>query len=216
MENSKNYEWLENWVLEDNHPCVMAQTVFRMNQVDYHEYTGFGTPQSVQQILRDLEEYLDNYNFSSNNFFTFIAAFPQDTEALSESQFERKLWRQLQLLHDADDRAWDENVSADPENNSFSFSLKGKAFYIVGLHPNSSRLARKTRFPTMTFNLHGQFEKLREMKKFKQVRNRIRERDIALQGSINPVLEDFGNNSEAKQYSGRKIDETWKCPFHHK
>jgi len=49
---------------------------------------------------------------------------------------------------------------------------------------------------------------------YQKVRDRIRDRDVALQGSINPMLEDFGNNSEAKQYSGRKVDKEWKCPFH--
>ena len=28
------------------------------------------------------------------------------------------------------------------------------------------------------------------------------------------IGKDFGNNSEAKQYSGRKVDKEWKCPFH--
>ena len=51
---------------------------------------------------------------------------------------------------------------------------------------------------------------------FNTVRNKIRERDIELQGNINPMLEDFGENSEARQYSGRKVEEEWKCPFHRK
>jgi FPC/CPF motif-containing protein YcgG len=29
------------------------------------------------------------------------------------------------------------------------------------------------------------------------------------------MLEDFGENSEARQYSGRKVGEEWKCPFLH-
>jgi hypothetical protein len=43
----------------------------------------------------------------------------------------------------------------------------------------------------------------------------IRQRDIALQGSINPVLARFGEASEARQYSGRAVESNWKCPFHH-
>jgi FPC/CPF motif-containing protein YcgG len=49
---------------------------------------------------------------------------------------------------------------------------------------------------------------------YHKVRNKIRERDIALQGNINPVLEDFGERSEARQYSGRQVESNWKCPFH--
>jgi len=68
----------------------------------------------------------------------------------------------------------------------------------------------------MGFNLHWQFEKLREMGVYHKVRDKIRKRDTALQGNINPMLADFGDSSEAKQYSGRKVGGKWKCPFHSK
>ena len=45
------------------------------------------------------------------------------------------------------------------------------------------------------------------------MRNAVRKRDIQLQGAINPVLDSFGNASEARQYSGRAVDGDWKCPF---
>ena len=125
------------------------------------------------------------------------------------------LWKQLQLLHEADDQEWDKSVSNDPENSNFSFSLAGKAFYMVGMHPHSSRKARQSPVPALAFNLHWQFEKLREMGTYQTVRDKIRERDTELQGDINPMLQDFGENSEARQYSGRKVDGDWKCPFHH-
>lgn len=213
---TNNYEWFEKWILEENHPCIMAQSVFRAEHVDLHEYSGFGTSESVNEILNDLENYLEEYDFSDKQFYTFIATFPQETESLTEKEFEKRLWHQLQLLHDADDSTWDSRVTQDPEDYNFSFSLKGRAFYIIGLHPNSSRIARRTPFPTLTFNLHCQFENLREMKRYQQVKKRIRKRDTMLQGSVNPELEDFGKNSEARQYSGRKVEENWKCPFHHK
>jgi len=107
-------------------------------------------------------------------------------------------------------------VSKDTENQHFSFSIGGKAFYIVGMHPGASRKARQSPYAAIAFNLHWQFEKLREMGSYETVRDKIRERDKELQGSINPVLEDFGSNSEARQYSGRKVEKDWKCPFHNK
>jgi FPC/CPF motif-containing protein YcgG len=42
----------------------------------------------------------------------------------------------------------------------------------------------------------------------------VREREIALQGSLNPNLADFGERSEARQYSGRAVEDQWRCPFH--
>ena len=29
-----------------------------------------------------------------------------------------------------------------------------------------------------------------------------------------PMTADFGTRSEAAQYSGRHVDDAWKCPFH--
>ena len=38
-------------------------------------------------------------------------------------------------------------------------------------------------------------------------------RDEALTGSRNPMLARHGEASEARQYSGRAVDEDWRCPF---
>lgn len=200
------------FIIDKNHPCLMAQTVFSMDKVDFKVYKDFGSKSAARKILSDLKKYLSNYDFNSNDFFTFIAAFP-DRLDFSEKQFEDLLWKQLEFLHEVDDQPWDPTVSDDPNDKKFSFSLAGKAFYIVGLHPQSSRKARQSPTPALTFNLHWQFEKLREMGSYQTVRDKIRERDIELQGSINPMLQDFGDRSEARQYSGRKVGDEWKCPF---
>ena len=205
----------DEFILEKDHPCLMAQTVFSMDKVDFHEYENFGTRETAKVILKDLRKYIAEYDFESKEFLTFLAAFKGEKK-YSEEEFEKLLWQQLQYLHEEDDSPWDEAVKADPEDPDFSFSLGGRAFYMVGLHPNSSRKARQAPYPAIAFNLHWQFEKLREMNTYQTVRDKIRERDIELQGDINPMLEDFGERSEARQYSGRKVDEEWKCPFHQK
>ncbi|WP_424492401.1 guanitoxin biosynthesis heme-dependent pre-guanitoxin N-hydroxylase GntA [Salinimicrobium sp. GXAS 041] len=205
----------EDFIIAGNHPCVMAQSVFTQKQVDFHAYGEIGTPAAAGEILEDLKSYLSKYDFSSNDFFTFVAAF-RNTEKMSEEEFEQKLWQQLQYIHEIDEAAWDEEVSPEADSKNFSFSIAGKAFYLVGMHPGSSRMARQSPFPVMVFNLHWQFEKLREMGAYGNVRNKIRERDFELQGNNNPMLEDFGEKSEARQYSGRAVGEKWKCPFHHK
>lgn len=203
---------LNKFVVEDDHPCVMAQTVFSMDKVDLHVYDNFGSKNTAHKILRDIKEYLAKYDFSTNEFYTFVATFPGRKE-YTEEQFEELLWKQLQFIHEVDEQPWDPTVSSDPESNKFSFSILGKAFYMVGLHPNSSRKARQSPVPAIAFNLHWQFEKLREMGAYQNVRDKIRERDRELQGDNNPMLEDFGEKSEARQYSGRKVGEEWKCPF---
>jgi FPC/CPF motif-containing protein YcgG len=63
------------------------------------------------------------------------------------------------------------------------------------------------------FNLHDQFERLREEGRYERMRERIIERDVAIAGSVNPMLARHGEASEARQYSGRKVSENWTCPF---
>lgn len=143
---------------------------------------------------------------------TFIAVFrrpvPQD-----EREFERLLWGMLQRLHDADDAPWAEQVSSDPGSPHFGFSLGGVPFFLVGLHPAASRIARRAPLASVVFNLHDQFDRLRLDGTFERMRDAIRRRDTALQGSINPVVTDHGRSSEARQYSGRHVEDDWRAPF---
>ena len=66
--------------------------------------------------------------------------------------------------------------------------------------------------PTLVFNLHAQFEELRASGSFTRMRDKIRERDRQLQGRINPMVADHGQDSEARQYSGRQVGPGWQAP----
>ncbi|WP_367275292.1 guanitoxin biosynthesis heme-dependent pre-guanitoxin N-hydroxylase GntA [uncultured Christiangramia sp.] len=209
----KTKEKFEHWILEEDHPCIMAQTVFSQEHVKTKQYGILGDPQHTSILLKDLEKYIAEYDFETNDFKSFIAVFPESTIA-TEDEFELLLWKQLEEIEKIDTVDWDPSVSRDPEDDNFSFSIAGRSFYIVGMHPNSSRKARRSPYPSIAFNLHAQFEKLREMGAYEKVRDKIRERDKELQGTMNPMLEDFGLSSEAKQYSGKATGKDWVCPFH--
>lgn len=206
-------EEFKEFIMRDDYPCVMAQVVMKLEQAGFRTYDEFGSSETAEKLLKDLNEYIQNYDFESDNYFSFIAAFP-DQQNYSELVFEKLLWKQLQYLHEKDHQPWDPAVSSDPDNENFSFSAAGKAFYVIGLHPNSSRKARRAPCTALVFNLHSQFEQLRDKDSFETVRDKIRKRDKEFQGSVNPMVEDFGENSEARQYSGRKVEDDWKCPFH--
>jgi len=203
----------DDWIIEEDHPCIMAQTVFSQKKVLVKNYKSFELPETTEKLLKDLENYIESYDFDSNEFQSFIAVFPE-SKIHNEDEFELVLWKELAELKKLDNHPWDPSVSRDPEDKNFSFSIAGRAFYIVGMHPNSSRISRRSPYPSIAFNLHDQFEKLRKMGVYHNVRDKIRERDISVQGSINPMLEDFGERSEAKQYSGKATGKDWVCPFH--
>jgi len=208
-------EEFDQFIIKNDHPCIMAKTIFSSNNYQLHSYEELGSETAAMKILADIEIYLDSYDFSTNEFFTFIAVF-EGKSNYTELEFENLLWKQLEKIHEIDSIKWDETVSSNPKDDSFSFSILGNAFYIVGMHPNSSRPARKSPKPTLVFNMHWQFEKLREMGVYSRIRNTIRKRDLEKNGSINPMLKDFGKKSEAPQYSGRAVNKEWECPFKHK
>lgn len=203
---------LEHFLVDQDHPCVMAKSLFKMDRMTYHVYGYMERNDTAAKLLQHIESYLEDYDFTNDRYETYLAAFPAD-DFSTEEAFENALWTLLQNMHLQDDKQWDPTVSSNPESPDFSFSIKGKAFYIVGMHPNSSRQARKSPYPMIAFNLHWQFERLREEGLFENVRDHIRQRDLERNGSINPVLQDYGTASEALQYSGKKNDLNWKCPF---
>jgi FPC/CPF motif-containing protein YcgG len=201
-------------VLNPRFSCVGAKAAVRRGQYRTGLYGTMGSRGTVAGLARDLFEFVEDLPHIGDDFTTFVASFGGPHVA-DEVNFERLLWTQLQGLYDQDQlhHDWDSSVSADPEDPDFSFSFAGRAFFVVGLHPASSRYARRFAWPTLVFNTHEQFERLREGGRFARVREVIRAREIELQGSLNPNLSDFGELPEARQYSGRLVDEGWRCPF---
>lgn len=201
-------------VLNSGFPCVGAKAAIKGNTYRFGFYEEMNAPATSAGMAHDLWEYARELNSFETNYATFVACFATPT-ARDEREWESMAWSQLQNLHDLDrpHHKWDPAVSSDPENPGFSFSFAERAFFVVGLHPASSRDARRFSRSTLVFNAHSQFERLRERNQFERIRDVIRTRDYNLQGSINPNLSDFGERSEALQYSGRAVDESWRCPF---
>ena len=201
-----------SFVLDPQYSCVGARSAVHSSSYRLGIYDALGSPTASAELARDLAAFTRNIDEIDAAFATFVAIFerPQDCD---ESSFERALWAQLQALHDADPEPWDPKVSSDPDDPHFSFSFAGTAFFIVGLHPGSARLSRKFPWPALIFNPHAQFERLREAGKYERMQRVIRNKELALQGDINPVLEDFGADSEARQYSGRNVEADWHPPF---
>lgn len=197
-------------------PCLAAKGAVRRRDHELGVYGALASAPSSDALASDLAAFTRRAAPGGDRFTAFVAVFT-DRAPASERAFEQRLWAQLQRLHERDDPAmgWDPAVSADPNDPRFSFSFGGRALFVVGLHPHSSRLARRFRWPALVFNPHAQFERLRREGRYERLRTQIRERDIELQGSANPNLADFGERSEARQYSGRDTTAAeWRCPFH--
>jgi FPC/CPF motif-containing protein YcgG len=208
---------LQARVLDEGYPCVGARAVFSQKRHWFGLYPPLGSAEAARAVCHDLYEYNHRFPRSGQGFIAFLAGF-DGPEIHDEYEFEQLLWAQLQAMHEVDRRffSWDSKVSADPQSPMFSFSIGSRAFFIIGMHGLASRKARTLSRPMLVFNPHEQFEALRARGKFTLMRNIIRSRDLAYDGTINPVLQDHGEASEARQYSGRSVSADWACPFHAK
>lgn len=195
--------------------CIGAKAALSGNCYRFGFYAEMNSAAATAGLAHDLWTYAHEQKTFHTDYATFVVSFSApDIE--NEKQWEQLLWAQLQSLHALDASqgyGWDKTVSSNPSDASFSFSFAETAFFIVGLNPASSRTARQFPYPTLVFNAHAQFERLREQNKFDRMRATIRQRDLKLQGSLNPNLSNYGESSEARQYSGRAVEENWQCPF---
>ena len=201
-------------VLSAGFSCLGAQAAIRAGRYRMGIYGELGLPDVTRDLAAHLSAFVEADDPSAHSLTTFVASFsgPAPTDEL---EFERLLWAQLQALHDqyGRDHRWDPSVSSDPEDASFSFSFAGRAFFVVGLHAASSRWARRFAWPTLVFNPHHQFKHLRQQGTFARLQARIRARELALQGTLNVNLSEFGERPEARQYAGRPVEDAWQCPF---
>ena len=195
-------------------PCIGAKASLNGGCYRFGFYPEMNAAETTAALAHDLWLYVQERPSFQSEYATFVASFAAPIVA-DEKSWEKLLWQQLQDLHELDRQHydWDKAVSSDPESPNFSFSFAETGFFVVGLHPASSRISRRFKWATLVFNAHSQFERLRELNKFERMRVTIRARDLKLQGSLNPNLSDFGKHSEARQYSGRAVEENWKCPF---
>ena len=204
----------EAFIGEKSFPCLGAKASHAQHRLQYlcvHDIVSARDDRHIADRLQAFARMTDD-----DSLFVSIAVLFPDSAPLSEQAFEDALWQRLRAVHaiDRTTNRWDDSVSDDPLSSHFSMSVGGTAFYVVGLHPGSSRLARRFRCPALVFNPHGQFERLRADGRYGKLREAIITRDVAFCGSPNPMLTVHGTSSEARQYSGRRVDPDWTCPFH--
>lgn len=199
-------------------PCVGAKSALAREKLKVLPGHSLVSAWDDVRIHRELLDWGAQYRKDPEDLRSLAVVF-EGPDDLSEAEFETAMWERIQSFADKDHwlgQPYDHRVSADPEDPHFSLSFGGEAFFVVGLHPNASRPARRMPHPTLVFNIHDQFERLREQGRYERMRETILERDRKLAGSSNPMLARHGDASEAAQYSGRLTEAEWRCPFQDK
>ena len=204
-----------DFIKDASFPCVGAKSALVQDAIETLVMSDFENESKDLALYLALLDFGENLDLDSPIVRSFAAIFAQTTVG-NEIEFEAMLWNRLRLIHKLDTfmgTPWDDTTDGDPHSPKFSMSIGGTSFFIIGLHPNASRPARRFKYPTFIFNSTAQFEKLRRDGRFDKMRDIIRARDKELAGNINPMLNDFGEKSEARQYSGRVLPDDWEPPF---
>ncbi len=201
-------------VQSDSFACLAGRAALQRATFRHGIYGAMASPESTVWLCADLFDFVCIQRGFRGEFSTFVASFlgpvPRD-----EGEFDTLVWDQLGLIH-AQDRVfhrWDPDFSNDPSERRFGFSVAGRAFFIVGLSPVSSRISRRFAWPSLVFNAEFLFDRLHDTGKLAKLQSAIRERDMGIQGSINPNLEGEDTVSRARQYSGLPVPLDWTCPI---
>jgi len=203
------------FIRSSDFPCVGAKSALAQDALTICHAGDIDRSANDIDIHQALLHFSGSLDQESPIVRSFVVIFDGPGD-LDEESFEKALWNRLQCLHNLDVMAgaeWNGEVDPDPDSPHFSLSIGGEPFFVIGLHPNASRPARRFGKPALVFNSHNQFEKLRADGRFEKMKSIIRARDEELAGEVNPMLADYGEASEARQYSGRLVEEGWRCPF---
>ncbi|MBA2404473.1 MAG: YqcI/YcgG family protein [Bdellovibrionales bacterium] len=192
---------LFKFINKQSFPCIMAKAVMKRGRVDCIKLPDM---LDSEMILHHMYKFIDQFKLQPEKLSSLIFQFT-DERLLDFETFEEKFWNLLRNLSALDRKlyAHDERVDDNPDSPRFSFSIMAEAFFILALHPQSARVARRFHQPLIVFNPHIQFEQMRQKKIFNKIRNLIRKKDKQLQPEANPMLSDFGESSEVFQYLGK-------------
>jgi FPC/CPF motif-containing protein YcgG len=206
---------ISSLVFSNNYPCIAALKTLSTGQYHTGVFGTLGEGDHSARLATALLELRDEQKKTGSLELSYFAVFPDLTE-MDEEEFERRLWRELSLMTQVPDidKTWDPAFSDNPEDKNFCFSLGGTAFFVVGMHANSSRISRRLRYPTLVFNVYEQFKELDRRNRYQPMIQANRKRDIQFQGDVNPMSEKYNDTWESIQFSGRNNSADWKCPFH--
>ena len=213
-ENNSIINEFKDFLTNESFPCVAAKAALNREQIKCLVVDHMACPKDDRSIINFLYNFVDDYRSAETQFHSAVVIFKGPQE-IDENTFDQILWMRLQSLSNIDSQNYDydKRVDINPSSPNFSFSLKEEAFFVIGLNPSSSRLARQFKYPALVFNPHSQFEEMRIKNTYDKMKAIVRKRDLEHSGSINPMLDDFGKTSEVFQYSGMPHDSSWKCPL---
>jgi FPC/CPF motif-containing protein YcgG len=205
---------LKAWIFSGRFACLGARAAARQGVLQIVLLGPIDRQDSALKAYEALRGFVSSGMLEAHRFATLVVVF-QGSVIPDELDWENAFWRLVQELHHHDAALfdWAADTSSDPESRQFQLSLCGHPFFLIGMHPQSSRISRRAPWPAVAFNSHRNFALLKAEGTFPGLQRRIQSKEILIQGSLNPNLAGFGDAAQSRQYSGRAVEQTWRCPF---
>ncbi|ASQ44786.1 guanitoxin biosynthesis heme-dependent pre-guanitoxin N-hydroxylase GntA [Legionella clemsonensis] len=196
---------------EPNYPCIGAKAAAKGELLNFIMADDLRSSKCDLTILYHIYQFIHDWRINSESLQTLVVIFNAPT-LMTEVMFERLLWTRLLQLHYLDAKVSGCNASVDTAylTTKFNFYFGEEAFFIVGMHPGSSRRARYFARPVLIFNLQKQFEKLQHEDIYSHLCKQIRARDCAYSGSVNPLI-DAADFTDAR--GEQAVETEYSCPF---
>ena len=199
---------LNRHIESDKFPCVGGKSILQSQQFNFCTYDLLDATSTAYSLHNHLGQFrskwkLDDHKESrSINFFSYIAGF-SGQQFETELQAVNSFFSLLRNLHDIDTAnniAWDKDSASPLTSPNFSFSIGGFSYFLIFMHKYAYNQARRTELTFVVFNPHYIFLNLRLRGVFEKFRDRIR-RNLHEAGlEINAELQDYGIESEFRQY----------------
>lgn len=179
------------WAMSPSLPCIGAKISLARKAFDIcvcdMPLGSSGNAEYVAKKLRGWRSSQQSEWDHRNPFTTFVVVFPS-TPPCTEVDFEKNATIELRNLMRTDGAPWPSGMPTDAAHPKYMFSFDGQSYFVVGLHPGSSRPGRRFKYAALVFNAKRQFDVLRQGNEFQQIQKIVRRRDTVLSGSPNPCV----------------------------
>ncbi|MFC9825372.1 guanitoxin biosynthesis heme-dependent pre-guanitoxin N-hydroxylase GntA [Streptomyces erythrochromogenes] len=192
-------------LLGGSYPCLGGVGAVRRGDYRLHRHPPLGSAAAVAQCTANLTDLLRDFPVEACPVAVMVAVFDGPAD-LDEAAFETLMWTQLDGMRQTAGPPLPDLAGRDDNDPAFGFG--DRDFFVVGLGPSASRHARMFLWPTLVFNALTHSVQLHSEGRHNRMRDRIRARDIRLQGNLNPNLA----RSSLAQFSGRDVGDNWSCP----
>ncbi|MFE0348877.1 guanitoxin biosynthesis heme-dependent pre-guanitoxin N-hydroxylase GntA [Streptomyces griseoluteus] len=196
-------DWAD-WISGRSFACTGGSSSLRQGLLHHVPLNSLSDESAVRKMHSALTEVSPLVAEQGSEFMSLLFTFEDDCGD-DAAGFHEELWAGMRSLRRIDRTQGYQQApgsSSDLRSPWFAISAAETAYFVLGLHPRSDRFARRSPGAGLVFNSHLQFDRLRARGVYEPMKKRIRERERRLQPEANPTSTDFGQATEAPQYSG--------------